>query len=130
MGTRRIVVISIHEMTERFQTDLEDELNGSVSGEIVRELVEAILNYYCYGILEQSGVVENTLIRMGVKKGMVDEVSNRLSSTLHRTIQQGFQIVYPCRFYSFRWCGDTDLAVEESLIRRVSNAPSLGEEDV
>lgn len=129
MGTRRIVVISIYEMAERFQKSLEEHFNGSVSSKTVRELIEGILNNYCYGKIEDSGVVQNTLIGMGVEKEKVDEVSNRLSSTLLGTIQHGFQIVYPCRFYSFSWCGDSDLAVEETFFQRVKNVSPSEEED-
>ena len=118
MGTRRIVILSIHELTERFQVDLEDHLSGSISQSLVREFVESIMDFYCYNVIEGSGRIQTDLIRAGVDRAVVDEVSTRLSSTLLRMIQKGFDIIYPHRFYSYSWQGKTDLAVEESFIQR------------
>lgn len=118
MGTRRIVILSVHELTERFQVDLEDHLNGSISQTVVREFVESILDFYCFNVIEGSGRIQTDLLRIGVDKDVVDEVSTRLSSTLLKLIQKGFEIIYPNRFYSYQWRGQSDLAVEESFFKK------------
>ena len=129
MGTRRIVILSIHELTERFQVDLEDHLNGSISQTVVREFVESILDFYCFNVIEGSGRIQTDLLRIGVDKDVVDEVSVRLSSTLLKLIQKGFEIIYPNRFYSYQWRGPSDLAVEENFFKTVSRQTEPEEED-
>ena len=129
MGTRRIVILSVHELTERFQVDLEDHLNGSISQTVVREFVESILDFYCFNVIEGSGRIQTDLLRIGVDKDVVDEVSTRLSSTLLKLIQKGFEIIYPNRFYSYQWRGQSDLAVEENFFKTVSRQTEPEEED-
>ena len=129
MGTRRIVILSVHELTERFQVDLEDHLNGSISQTVVREFVESILDFYCFNVIEGSGRIQTDLLRIGVDKDVVDEVSTRLSSTLLKLIQKGFEIIYPNRFYSYQWRGQSDLAVEESFFKKAPRETVPEEED-
>lgn len=110
------VLLSANELMEAFQVALEDHIGGSLTVSLIRDVIESTLDHYCYGRITRN-TTQAVLVEYGVAPDLVQQITDRLHTSLLTVIQRGFGIIHPTRSYSYQWLNNHTLLVEESQYR-------------
>lgn len=129
MSKPRRVLLDAGELMQQFQVALEDYVGGTLTYEFSRDMINTLLDHYCYGDRTRMQPMYQVLLQYGVELEQVERAVERCNEMLLRTIQGGFGLIYPNRRYTYSWHTRRTVIVDEHPVFPVATTEDASNDD-